>query len=179
MNIYQSIQASKTQSLKRFLTALAIKNVGKETADVLAHQFGNLQNLMRASLSDLSDIIGFGSKIGEDIYLFFQNEKNRKMLAELKKLGVIPTPVALPKSELFKAQSVVITGTLKSMARDEASELIKLHGGKVSSSVSKNTSYLIVGENPGSKLDKAQNLDVTILTEEQFLEMIEGQSKKD
>lgn len=132
---------------------------------------------MKASIEDLSAINGIGSKMGNDIYEFFHDEKNVKMLDELKSLGVEPPPVELPKSELFKGKTIVITGTLKDMTRDEANELIKKHGGKAASAVSKNTSFVVAGLNPGSKFDKAQRLGVIILTEEEFLEMIKSEEK--
>ena len=99
------------------------------------------------------------------------------MLNDLKAQGVEPPAVELPKSSLFKGKTLVITGTLSNMTRDEANELIKKYGGKASSSVSKNTSYLVVGLNPGSKFDKAQKLGVIILTEDEFLEMIKSEEK--
>lgn len=176
-NIYNAIQVSKTRSLKRFLTALVIKNVGKETSDILANEYGTLENLRNASIEELSAIIGIGEKMGKDIYEFFHDEKNVKMLDELKSLGVVPPPVELPKSELFKGKTLVITGTLTGMTRDEANELIKKYGGKAASSVSKNTSFVVTGLNPGSKYDKAQKLGVIILTEEEFLEMIKAEEK--
>ena len=176
-NIYNAIQGSKNRPLKRLITALIIKNVGKETADILANQYGTLENLMNASEADLAAINGIGEKMGKDIYEFFHNEKNIKMLNDLKAQGVEPPAVELPKSSLFKGKTLVITGTLSNMTRDEANELIKKYGGKASSSVSKNTSYLVVGLNPGSKFDKAQKLGVIILTEDEFLEMIKSEEK--
>ena len=173
-NIYNAIQGSKNRPLKRLITALIIKNVGKETADILANEYGTLENLMNASEADLAAINGIGEKMGKDIYEFFHNEKNIKMLNDLKAQGVEPPAVELPKSSLFKGKTLVITGTLSNMTRDEANELIKKYGGKASSSVSKNTSYLVVGLNPGSKFDKAQKLGVIILTEDEFLEMIKS-----
>lgn len=176
-NIYNAIQVSKTRSLKRFLTALVIKNVGKETSDILANEYGTLDNLRNASIEELAAINGIGEKMGKDIYEFFHDEKNVQMLDELNALGVVPPPVELPKSELFKGKTLVITGTLTDMTRDEANELIKKYGGKAASSVSKNTSFLVTGLNPGSKYDKAQKLGVIILTEEEFLEMIKAEEK--
>lgn len=176
-NIYNAIQVSKTRSLKRFITALVIKNVGKETSDILANEYGTLENLRNASIEELAAINGIGEKMGKDIYEFFHDEKNIKMLEELNSLGVVPPPVELPKSELFKGKTLVITGTLTGMTRDEANELIKKYGGKAASSVSKNTSFVVAGLNPGSKYDKAQKLGVIILTEEEFLEMIKAEEK--
>ena len=171
-NLYNAIQESKTRPHKRLITALSIKNVGKETADILANEFGTLENLQNADFESLKNINGIGPIIAEDIYKFFHDEKNVIMLSELKSLGVEPPQAEAPKSDVLKGKTFVLTGTLEHLTRDEASEIIKSHGGKTSSSVSKNTSYVLAGENAGSKLEKAQNLNITILTEDDFLEMI-------
>ena len=110
--------------------------------------------------------------MAEDIYEFFHKPENIKMIEQLKELGVNPAPAAVAVSDKFKGKTFVLTGTLQNMTRDEAAEIIKKMGGKTSSSVSKNTSYLVVGENPGSKLDKAENLGVIILSEDEFQHMI-------
>ena len=171
-NLYNAIQASKTRPLKRLLTALSIKNVGKETADILANEYGSLEKLQNAAPEELRNINGIGLVMADDIYEFFHDEKNVIMLNELKSLGVNPPPVAAQKSNILKGKTIVLTGTLKNLTRDEASEIIKSHSGKTSSSVSKNTSFVIAGENAGSKLEKAQKLNIPVLTEEDFLEMI-------
>ena len=171
-NFYNAIQASKHNQLKRLITALVIKNVGKETSDILANEFGTLERLRQAPEEELAKINGVGEKMAKDIYEFFRNPVNVKMLDDLKELGVEPTPVKMPESDVFKGKTFVLTGTLPTMTRDEASEIIKAHGGKTGSSVSRNTSFVLAGENPGSKLDKAKDLGVIILTEEDFLGMI-------
>ena len=171
-NMYNAIQESKNRPLSRFITAFTIRNVGKETAGVLASEFGTLENLKNASIEELSKVEGIGEIIAQDIFEFFRNPKNIKMLEELKSLNVEPAPPIQNVSDKLKGKTFVLTGTLKNMTRDEASEKIKQLGGKTSSSVSKNTSYVIAGENAGSKLDKALKLNVIILTEDDFLEMI-------
>lgn len=171
-NMYNAIQESKNKPLSRMLTAFTIKNVGKETAGVLANEFGTLENLMNASVEDLSGVEGVGEVIAKDIYDFFRKPENIQMIEELKALGVEPAPPVQNVSDEFKGKTFVLTGTLQNMKRDEASEKIKQMGGKTSSSVSKNTSYVVAGENAGSKLDKAQKLGVIILTEDDFLNMI-------
>ena len=173
-NMYNAIQESKTRPLSRLLTAFSIKNVGKETAGLLAGEYGTLENLMNASEESLSNIEGVGAIIAHDVYEFFRNEKNLKMLEELKSLGVEPAPPAQNISDKLKGLTFVLTGTLQNMTRDKASEIIKQLGGKTSSSVSKNTSYVLAGENAGSKLDKAQKLGVIILSEDDFVKMTEG-----
>lgn len=171
-NMYSAIQNSKNNSLKRLLTAFAIRNVGKETAEILANEYGSLDNVRNASAEDLAKINGIGPVMANDIYEFFHNEHNIKMIDRLKELGVNPAPAAIAASDEFKGKTFVLTGTLQNMTRDEASQKIKEMGGKTSSSVSKNTSYVVVGENPGSKLDKAEKLGVIILSEEEFQNMI-------
>lgn len=171
-NMYTAIQESKNKPLSRMLTAFTIRNVGKETAGVLANEFGTLENLMKASVEDLSKVEGVGEVIAKDIYDFFRKPENLQMIEELNALGVEPAPPVQNVSDEFKGKTFVLTGTLQNMTRDEASEKIKQMGGKTSSSVSKNTSYVVAGENAGSKLDKAQKLGVIILTEDDFLNMI-------
>lgn len=171
-NMYNAIQDSKNKPLSRLLTAFTIKNVGKETAGVLASEFGTLDNLMNATIEDLSKVEGVGEIIAKDIFDFFRKPETIKMIEELRSLGVEPAPPVQNLSDEFKGKTFVLTGTLQNMTRDEASEIIKQMGGKTSSSVSKNTSFVVAGESAGSKLDKAQKLGVIILTENDFLNMI-------
>lgn len=171
-NIYMSIQESKTRPLNRLVTALGIRHVGKETADILTNEYPSLDELKNATLDQLSQIEGIGDIIAKSIYDYFHDENNLKLLEELKNLGINPISKAKPKSDKLAGKIFVLTGTLEHMTRDEASDLIKSHGGKTSSSVSKKTDYVLAGANAGSKLDKAQNLGVIILTEDDFLEMI-------
>jgi DNA ligase (NAD+) len=138
----------------------------------LTGEYTSLDALKEAKLEDLANIEGIGDIIAKSIYDFFRDENNIKLLEELKSLGIDPQENAKKISNVLEGKTFVLTGTLKNMTRDEASEIIKSHGGKTSSSVSRKTSYVLAGENAGSKLDKAQNLGVIILTEEDFLEMI-------
>lgn len=172
-NMYTAIQESKKRPLQRLLTAFTIRNVGKETAGLLANEFETLGNLEKATVEELSKIEGIGDVIAQDIYEFFRKPETIQMLKDLKELGIEPAPPAQNISDKFKGKTFVLTGTLQNMTRDEASEKIKLLGGKTSSSVSKNTSFVIAGEKAGSKLDKAEKLGVIILTENDFLNMIE------
>ena len=171
-NLYNSIQETKNRPLKRFITALNIKNIGKETADILAGEFGTLENLVNADLERLKELNGIGEITAIEIKNFFDSEKNINLLKELASLGVKPEAAEQAKSDKLKNKTFVLTGTLQNMTRNQAGDIIKLHGGQTSSSVSKNTSYVLAGENAGSKLDKAQALGITILTEDDFLEMI-------
>lgn len=172
-NIYHSIQTSKNRPLARFLAALSIRNVGKETAQILAAHFMTLENITNASEEELAKVDGVGEKIAKNIYEFFHNDNSVKFLNELKQNGVEPTSeIFEAKSDVFAGKTFVLTGTLQSLKREEASERIKLLGGKTASSVSKNTSFVVAGESAGSKLTKAQNLGVIILTEDDFLSML-------
>lgn len=171
-NMYTSIQNSKTRPLNRLLTAFAMRHVGKETAEILAENFASLDEIQNIDIETLAQIDGVGVKIAESVYEFFHDENNLRMIDELKSLGVNPVSKARPKSDKLAGKTFVLTGTLQNMTRDEASEIIKQYGGKTSSSVSKKTNFVLAGENAGSKLDKAQNLGVIILSEEEFLKMI-------
>ena len=170
-NMYTAIQNSKTKPLSRFLTALTIKHIGKETAEILANEFKTLDRFYHIEKDDLINILSIGHKIAIEIREYFNNEDNLKILDEFKSLGINPTQEVTQVSDIFKGKTFVLTGTLQNMTRDEAHTLIKSMGGKPTSSVSKNTSFVIAGENAGSKLDKAQNLGVIILTEDEFLKM--------
>ncbi|MBQ7764947.1 NAD-dependent DNA ligase LigA [bacterium] len=171
-NMFNSIQNSKNQTFSRFVTALSIRHVGKETAELLINEFPTIEALKQASLEQLSSIEGIGDKIAQSIYEFFHDENNLILLDEFEKLGFSFENNALNKTEELLGKTFVLTGTLTSMTRDEAGDKIKIRGGKTSSSVSKNTSYVIAGANPGSKLDKAEKLGVIILNEDEFLKLI-------
>lgn len=176
-NIYHSIQTSKHRPLARFLTALSIKHVGKETAQILSQHFQTLDNISIASVEELAQVEGVGEKIAQSVWEFFHNENSLKFLSQLKELGVEPVQeVFETKSDVFAGKTFVLTGTLQSMTRDEASEKIRLLGGKTASSVSKNTSFVVAGESSGSKLVKAQDLGVIILSENEFLKIVNEES---
>lgn len=171
-NMYNSIQASKNQPLSRFVTALSIRHVGKETADILTSEFPDLDALMNASVEALANIEGIGEKIAKSVYEYFKNSENKARIDEFLSLGFSFENTALTRTDEFAGQTFVLTGTLSSMTRDEAGDKIKARGGKTSSSVSKKTSFVVAGGNAGSKLDKAEKLGVIILNEDEFLKMI-------
>ena len=177
-NMFKAVQASKNRPLKRFITALNIKNIGKETADIIARVFGTLEKVQSATFDELKELNGIGELTAKEIEEFFKNPKNDTLLRELKSLGVKPEPAQQAASDIFKGKTFVLTGTLENMTRNEAGDIIKLHGGQTSSSVSKNTSYVLAGESAGSKLDKAISLGIQILTEKDFLEMISQEEKE-
>src|SRR5574344_177575 len=149
-NIYHSIQNSKNRPLARFLTAISIKNVGKETAQILASHFITLDKISNANVEDISKIDGIGEKIAENVYAFFHEEKSLNFLNQLKSVGVEPTADEFEiKSEVFKDKIFVLTGTLQKFKREDASKIIKQLGGNNASSVSKNTSDVLAVENAG------------------------------
>lgn len=173
-NLYTAIQNSKNPSMTKFLTALSIKLIGKETADLIANEFPTLEEIQNAKIEDLIKIDGIGEKAAKSIVEFFADENNRAVLNKLKEYGVNPQGSAFEKiSNVFEGKTFVITGTL-SQPRNVFEEKIKKLGGKTSSSVSKKTSYVLAGENPGSKFDKASSLGVIILSERDFELLSEG-----
>ena len=175
-NMYNSIQESRIRPLSRFITALSIRHVGKETAELLTNEFQSIEAFKSATTEEFSNIEGVGEKIAKSVYEYFHEPSNISMLEEFVNLGFSFDSNYTNRTDELQGKTFVLTGTLQSMTRDEAGEKIKLRGGKTSSSVSKNTSYVIAGANPGSKLDKAEKLGVIILSEDEFLEMI-GENK--
>lgn len=171
-NLLKSISDSKNRPLKRFLTSLSIKLVGKETAELIANEFLTLDKVQNATKEALVEIDGVGDKVAESVVEFFKDDDNKKLLEKLYNFGVIPQSADSEKvSDKFKNLTFVITGTL-SKPRSDYEAIIKSMGGKVSSSVSKKTSYVLCGENPGSKFDKATSLGVIIIDENSFKDMV-------
>lgn len=171
-NLLKSISDSKNRPLKRFLTSLSIKLVGKETAELIANEFLTLDKVQNATKEALVEIDGVGDKVAESVVEFFKDDDNKKLLEKLHNFGVIPQSADSEKvSDKFKNLTFVITGTL-SKPRSDYEAIIKSMGGKVSSSVSKKTSYVLCGENPGSKFDKATSLGVIIIDENSFKDMV-------
>lgn len=172
-NIIKSIQNSRNISLGRFLYALGIRYVGAITANDLANYFGSIEKIKTASFEEIKSVEGVGEVVAKSVYDWFRNRKNIRFLEKLKKYGVrIQSVKRETKSLKLKEKTFVITGTLKSMSREEAEQKIRDLGGKATNSVSKNTDYLVVGENPGSKLQKAEALGVNIINEKKFLALL-------
>lgn len=167
-NLLEAIENSKENSLERLLFGLGIPNVGEKTSKILAARYETLDNLMNATFEELNQIPDIGEIIAKSIINFFQNEKNRDIIEELKelKVGMEYTGPKVVINENFNGKTFVITGTLTKYTRDEVEEKIENLGGKTSSSVSKKTSAVIVGENPGSKYTKAVELGIPIWNEE-------------
>lgn len=169
-NLVTSIERSRDVSLEKFIMALGIKYVGTGTAEDLARVSGDIETLMRMTTEELLEIEGVGEKVASSVRDYFSHKDNVDEVERLLKLGVKPRRVQIKKIEehLFNGKTFVLTGSLQKYTRVEAAMLIKERGGKVTESVSKKTNYLVVGAEPGSKLDKARSLGVAVLTEVEF-----------
>jgi DNA ligase (NAD+) len=176
-NLLDGIEASKARGLARGLAGLAIQHVGVSVAELLAQEFGNIDDLMNAPVERLAGIDGIGPVLAETVHEYFQSEHGRKTVEDLRALGVKlveetrPRPAELGKTDL-SGKTFVVTGTLQRYSREAIESLIKDLGGKATGSVSKNTDYVVAGEKAGSKLDKAQSLGVKVLTEEEFEKLV-------
>ena len=176
-NLLASIEASKTRSLARLITALGIRGVGEVSAADLANHYTDLDVLSKASADHLQGIAGIGPSVAESVAEWFSRPANIAVIKKLKAAGVWPqggtsAVVKSRASDAFDGKTFVITGTLPTWSRDDAREFIESHGGKVTDSVSKKTSYLVLGEAPGSKYEKAKSLGVKIIGEEELRELV-------
>lgn len=172
-NLLASIKKARQTTLPRFLISLSIPQVGEETAHDIANHFKTIERVRSATEADLLAISGVGPIVAESVVAFFNDKKNIKKVDDLLKYINIESVIHSQKSvQKFKGKTLVLTGTLQTMSRDEAKEKIRALGGDVSSSVSKETDYVVAGESAGSKLDKAQELGVEILSEDQFVDMM-------
>ncbi|MBQ9071221.1 MAG: NAD-dependent DNA ligase LigA [Clostridia bacterium] len=171
-NLISAIEESKSRGLERLLYALGIRQVGEVAAEEIAAKMQTLDNVMAASFEDFASMQDIGDITAGAIVEFFADEGVRELCEKLRLAGVSFNAVKEKKSNIFEGLTFVLTGTLPTMTRDEASSLIKERGGKVSGSVSKKTSYVLAGEEAGSKLTKANELGITVIDENQFLEMI-------
>jgi DNA ligase (NAD+) len=171
-NISDAIEASKTKPLSKFLYALGIRQVGETTAEDLARRFSRLDDFFHLSEEDLREVEGIGPEVSASVYQFFRDKKNKESIERLKKAGVkVIEPKVKGKGKLA-GKTFVFTGALKTFGRDEARDLVESMGGMTASSVSKKVDILVIGEDPGSKFDKAKELGIKILTEEEFKKMI-------
>ena len=171
-NLIDAIEKSKQAGLERLLFALGIRNIGAVAAAALAARFGTLEAAMEATVEDLCAIPDFGEITALCVVNYFSHEQNRNLCRRLADAGLVTTSTAAPTSDRYAGKTFVLTGTLPTMSRDEASALIKAQGGKVSGSVSKKTDYVVAGEAAGSKLTKANELGVTVIDEATLLEML-------
>ena len=172
-NLLEEIEASKKNSLARLIYALGIQFVGERMAQLLAEHFSALEELAAGKEEELEEVPEVGPKVAASIVEFFSEPANCQLIKKLRKAGVHPTAEKrVVKSQKLAGKSFVFTGSLANRSREEAGELVIQHGGKVSSSVSKKTSYVVVGTDPGSKYEKAKELGVTILTEAEFEKLL-------
>lgn len=170
-NLKNAIEKSKENDLSRLIFAFGIRHIGAKAAKLLSERFGSIDAIMSASFEDMLLIDGFGEILAKSAAEFFSLESTKEMIAALKKAGVNTLSKKQVTDTRFAGKTFVLTGTLPTMTRGEASAIIESFGGKTSSSVSKKTDYVLAGAEAGSKLDKAQSLGVTIISEEEFLEM--------
>ncbi len=171
--ILVNIERSKARPMANVIFALGIRHIGEHTAEVLAAHFGSIEALCAAEADRLGGVHEIGHTTAESIAAWFREPRNIKMLKKLEEAGVRPTAhSALPKSDQFAGKTFVFTGTLVQLKREDAETMVKQRGGRASGSVSKQTSYVVAGESAGSKLTKAQELGVPILTEEEFIDLI-------
>ncbi|MEO0097493.1 MAG: NAD-dependent DNA ligase LigA [candidate division WOR-3 bacterium] len=173
-NLLAGIEKSKNRPFHRVLYALGIRHIGLGTAQILANAFNNIDELMKASKERLSSISGIGPIVAESIYNFFHTKENIELINKLKEVGINFEREKKEEKKILTGKTFVVTGTLKNFTRQQIHELILSLGGNVATSVSKKTDYLICGADPGSKLDKAKELGIKIIGEEEFLEMIKG-----
>ena len=175
-NILSELELSKTRPFVNLITALGIPDVGKDTASLLVERFGNLDSLINADENDLSSVDGIGPVIAKSVHEFFRNDENMKMMKKFREMGFsMGSENVTTENRKLDGRIFVFTGALSSMTRENAGELVKSFGGKTSSSVSKKTSYVVEGENSGSKLEKAEKLGIKIISESEFLDMIKAQ----
>jgi DNA ligase (NAD+) len=174
-NLIKAIEKSKEKNLARFVYALGIPNVGEHIAKILADSFKNLSNLMNATEEDLLKIFEIGPEIANSITSFFKEKRNKKEIEKMKKSDIkaILITEEKEKSNILTGKNFVFTGGLKELTRDEAIYLIEGLGGRATSSVSENTDFVVVGENPGSKYEKAKKLGIKIISEKEFRKLIE------
>ncbi len=170
--VLDAIEKSKSQPLARFLAGLGILHVGQQSAEILAEHFGSLESLKNATEEELTTIEQIGPVLAKSIYEYFHNPQNLKVIDKLIAAGVNPVNKKTKKSSRLEGKTFVVTGTLENFKRSEIEQTIKENGGKVASSVSKKTDYVLAGTDAGSKLEKANALGVKVINEKQFLEML-------
>lgn len=174
-NLLAAIEKSKSNDLYRLIFALGIRHIGQRAAKLLANRFMTLDNIANATVAEISEIDGFGDIMAESVYNYFSLDESKKLIEEIKELSINcenkTAPAAPSKDNPFNGKTFVITGTLPTYKRTEAAAIIESFGGKVSSSVSKKTNFVLAGDEAGSKLTKARQLGITVIDEEKFTEM--------
>ena len=173
-NLVDAIDRSRKAGLERLLFALGIRNIGAVAATALAARYGTLESAMDATVEELCAIPDFGEITALCVVNYFSHEPNRALCRRLMEMGVETKSTAAPTGDRYAGKTFVLTGTLPTLTRDEASAMIKAQGGKVTGSVSKKTDYVVAGEAAGSKLTKANDLGITVIDEATLLEMLKG-----
>ncbi len=171
-NIINSVNNSKNNDLSKLIFALGIRHIGAKAGKLLADYFSDIDSVMNAGVDDILQIDGFGKIMAESVVEFFSSDSTKELIAKLKEAGVNMKSTNVVEDTRFSGMTFVLTGTLPTLKRAQASKIIESFGGKTSSSVSKKTTYVLVGEEAGSKLDKANKLGVQVISEEEFKEMI-------
>ncbi|GFO59383.1 DNA ligase [Geomonas silvestris] len=171
-NLLAAIENSKTRELSRFIFALGIRNVGEHTAKLLANAFGSMENLAQATEAELTSIREVGPQVAESITDFFKNKENQEIIRRLLAAGVTPSVEEKRLGGRFTGKTFVFTGTLTRFTRDDAKKIVELEGGHAAGSVSKKTDYVVAGSEAGSKLEKARELGVPVLTEDAFMDLV-------
>ncbi len=174
-NLIAAIESSKTRGLDKLIYALGIRNIGEKAAKSLAVRFGDMENLFAATAEELTSIEDFGEIMAEDVIKFFAHPATREFIDELTRAGIVTRYESEQKGEFLAGLTFVLTGTLPTLSRSDASKIIESYGGKCSGSVSKKTNVVLAGAEAGSKLAKAQSLGIRIIDEEEFLKIIEEQ----
>ena len=182
--ILANIEGSKTPALEKFIYALGIKQVGQETAKDLANHFKSFDNIVNSTLEEFQSVFGIGKITAQCVYDYFKDMDNLEILSKLNRYNVVPSQKLeliddKLESKILNGLKFVFTGTLNKLTRDEAGRLVEKLGAKVTNTVTKQTSYVVVGDNPGSKADKAEKLKVKILTEDEFLEIISDKEDRE
>lgn len=170
-NLIKAIEDSKNRGLSRLIFAFGIRNIGQKASELLSARFGDIKSLEDAEIGDILEIDGFGDVMAKSVYDYFSLETTKQLIDELLSLGILMENTGKVIDNRFEGMMFVLTGTLSEFTRDEATKIINSLGGKVTSSVSKNTSLVLAGESAGSKLDKANKLGVKVIDEMQFKEM--------
>jgi DNA ligase (NAD+) len=171
-NVIEAIEKSKTRPLWRFIAGLGIRHIGGQSAQILAEHFGSFEALMAAEEEELEAVEQIGPTMAKSIFEYFRDEKKREVIEGLLAAGVKPAQPKIKRGGKLEGKTIVVTGSLETMTRQQAEQTIRQAGGKASSSISNKTDFLLAGGDPGSKLDKAKKLGVKVIDEKQFLEMV-------
>lgn len=174
-NLVNAIEKSKQQDLSRLIFGLGIRNIGQKAAQLLSRRFLNMQAVMSASKEEIAEIDTLGEIMAQSVVDFFSQIENRELVSRLEQLGVNMNSHEAPVSNRFEGLTFVLTGTLPTLSRNEAAAMLEAEGAKVSGSVSKKTSFVVAGDDAGSKLTKAQSLGVTVIDEAEMLKMLQGE----